>query len=100
MLGVETQPRDRRISLFYDIHERQPPVKGDVPRTRARPKRRIAALDALQRPLLEVHSIHEKAIDAEVGGERVAVRRIGDDTMGMRRLLTLPVRSLAVMLID
>jgi len=67
-------------------------VEGDVARARAGTHHSVAPLDVAQRSPLEVETVEEHAVGAEVCRKREAVRGIGNDAVGMRRFLTLGIR--------
>src|SRR3989441_1256851 len=93
VLGVESQRGYRGIELIGDEHQRRRRVEGEVARAGAGAHDRIAFLYMAQRPAIDVEPIDEHAVGAEVCGEREAVRGIGKDAVGMRRFLTLGIRS-------
>src|SRR5205085_6800875 len=97
-LGLEAERRHGGVQLVRDVHERQLRVKGEVAGTRAGAKACVAAFDVLQRSVVDVETIHENTIDAEVRGQGEAVGRIGHYAMRVRRFLPLLVRSSAVVL--
>ena len=68
-------------------------MEREVARARAGAHDRIAFLYMAQRSTLEIETVDEHAVGAEVCGEREAVGGIGKDAVGMRRFLTLGVRS-------
>ena len=64
-------------------------------RARAGAHHRVAGLDVTQRFSFEVETVDEHAVDAQICGEHETVGWIGNDAVGMRRLLTLSIRSAA-----
>ncbi len=94
-LGVEAKRGHRGIELIGDKHQRQRWVEGNVARTRAGAHHGVASLDVAQRFSFEVEPVDEHAVGAEVCGEREAVGGVGNDTVRMRRILPLSIRSAA-----
>src|SRR5216117_984006 len=97
-LAVEAKRGHRGIELIGDKHQRQPWVEGDVARARARPHDSVAAIDVAQRFAVEVETVDVHTVDAEVCGERATIGGIGKNAVGMRRFLTLGIRSFSLVL--
>src|SRR6266550_3677983 len=60
---------------------------------RAASKRSVATVDVAQRFAIQVETVDEHAVGAQVCGKREADGRIGKDAVGVRRFLTLGIRS-------
>src|SRR5687767_11063582 len=97
---VEAKRGHRGIELIGHEYQGQPWVENDVARARAGPHDRVATLYMAERLALEVQTVHEHAVHAQVRGEHEAVGRIGDDAVRMRCLLPSSVRSRALVLLD
>src|SRR6266536_5034784 len=67
-------------------------MEGDVSRARAGTHHSVAALYVAQRFALQVDTVDEYAVGAQVCGEHEAVGGIGKDAVGMGRGLALGIR--------
>ena len=75
-------------------------MECDMSWSRSRTHHRVGAVDTLQRVALQIETIHEHPIGAEVGGQHKAVGRIGDDAVGVRLALSIRDRSVSGVLDD
>src|SRR6266513_1103912 len=67
-------------------------MEGDVARARAGTHDSVAALYVAQRFAVQVETVDEHAVGAQVCGEHAAIGGIGKDAVGMGRGLTLGIR--------